>query len=244
VTFDEVTFGYVQGSPVLRGLSLDVSAGTSLALVGVNGCGKTTLARLLLRTHDVWGGQVRLDGVPVDQLDVSQLRRAIALVFEDPITFSGSVRDNIAMGCPEASDDEIEAAGRAALIHDFVTKLPEGYDTLLGENGLLLSGGQRQRLSVARAIVRRPRVLVLDDATSALDPDSQHALGESLRAVMQGRTTLMISHRLETVLLAEQVAVIGNGTVVAHGPTDDLIDHPAVQAALRPDRQPARAAQS
>ena len=227
-----VTFGYVPGEPVLKGLDLDLAGGTSLALVGASGAGKTTVARLLMRTHDAWSGGVLLDGAPVNELELSQLRRCIATVFQEPIALGGTVRDNIAMGLPGATDEQILAAARLALVDDFVRDLPEGYAAPVGEQGLLLSGGQRQRLSVARAIVRDPRVLVLDDATSALDPDSQQALGESLRAVMRGRTTLLISHRLETALLADEVAVVADGQIVARGPSRAMVSHPAFREAL------------
>ncbi len=223
VTFDHVTFGYLRSEPVLGDFSLTVRPGETLALVGPSGSGKSTVALLLPRFYEVQAGCVRLDGVDVRDVTLDSLRRQIGVVFEESFLFSETVRVNIAYGRPDASDQEVVAAARAAEAHDFIVGLPEGYDTLLGEGGLTLSGGQRQRLALARALLTDPRVLVLDDATSAVDSRVEEDIHATLRRLMQGRTTLLVAHRRSTLRLADRIAVLERGRVVDTGTHDELL---------------------
>jgi ATP-binding cassette subfamily B protein len=222
--FEAVSFRYSAGLPlVLDGFDLHVPAGQSVALVGATGAGKSTVARLIPRFYDATGGRVLLDGVDVRDLQVRDLRRAVGIVFEETFLFSSSIGDNIAFAQPDASLEAIERASRLAGAHDFVTELPEGYDTLIGERGYSLSGGQRQRIAIARAILADPRVLILDDATSSVDPTKEHEIRDALAEVMEGRTTIVIAHRPATIALADRVVLIGDGTVLADGTHDDLL---------------------
>jgi ATP-binding cassette subfamily B protein len=223
VTFDDVHFGYAADVAVLNGLSLHVAAGTSLALVGETGCGKSTLARLLIRFYDVDDGSVMLDGVDVRQLALDDLRRAVSIVFEDTLLFNDTIRGNIAFSRPDASLAEVQRAARLAGAHEFVEALPQSYDTLVGERGYSLSGGQRQRIAIARAIVADPRVLVLDDATSAVDPSKEHEIRAAMRTVMEGRTTIVIAHRPGTIALADRVVLLDAGRIAATGTHDELL---------------------
>jgi ATP-binding cassette subfamily B protein len=222
VRLDDVRFAYEPGRPVLDGLTIEIEPGTSLALVGETGAGKSTVAALLARFYDVDGGFVTIDGVDVRDLRLDDLRRSVATVFSETFLFTDTVRANIAYARPGASDDEIERAMRLAGAHDFVRRLPDGYDTMLGERGLSLSGGQRQRLAIARAIVADPAVLILDDATSAVDATKEHEIRSALGEVMHGRTTLVIAHRAATIALADRVAVIESGRVVEEGTHTEL----------------------
>ena len=223
VTFDDVTFGYLRSEPVLRGFSLTVRPGETLALVGPSGSGKSTVSLLLPRFYEVQTGAVRLDGVDVRDVTLDSLRRQIGVVFEESFLFSESVRVNIAYGRPDATDEEVVAAARAAEAHEFVAALPRGYDTRLGEGGLTLSGGQRQRLALARALLTDPRVLVLDDATSAVDARVEEEIHATLRRLLTGRTTLLIAHRRSTLRLADRIAVIDKGAVVDTGTHEELL---------------------
>jgi ATP-binding cassette subfamily B protein len=223
VRFEDVRFGYTGETPVLRGLDLMVPGGTSVALVGATGSGKSTLARLIARFYDVDGGRVLLDGVDVRDLRLDTLRRSVGIVFEDTFLFSDTVYANIALAEPSAPPERVEAAARLAGAADFIAHLPDGYDTVLGEQGYSLSGGQRQRVAIARAILADPRVLVLDDATSAVDPTKEHQIRDALRQVMQGRTTIVIAHREATVALADRVALLDGGVVVAEGTHTELL---------------------
>ena len=223
VTFEAVRFGYGSGRTVLDGFELEVPAGQRLALVGATASGKSTVAKLLPRFYDVDEGAVRLDGVDVRDLAVLDLRRAVGLVFEDTFLFSDSIAANIAFADPDASFDRIERAARLAGAHGFVTELPDGYDTEIGERGFSLSGGQRQRIAIARAILADPRVLILDDATSAVDPTKEHEIRDALAEVMAGRTTIVIAHRPATIALAERVVLVDGGRIVADGPHDELL---------------------
>ena len=197
--------------------------GTSVALVGATGSGKTTIARLIPRFYDVTGGSVSIDGVDVRDLRVHELRRAIGIVFEDTFLFNDTVRANIAFADPDASDEAVLRASRLAGAHDFITEMPDGYDSFIGERGFSLSGGQRQRIAIARAIVADPRVLILDDATSAVDPTKEHEIRDALAEVMRGRTTIVIAHRPATVALADRVVLLEDGQVVAEGTHDSLL---------------------
>ncbi|HEX3621750.1 MAG TPA: ABC transporter ATP-binding protein [Acidimicrobiales bacterium] len=223
VTFDDVTFGYLRSEPVLSGFSLTVRPGETLALVGPSGSGKSTVSLLLPRFYEVQSGRVRVDGVDVRDVTLDSLRRQIGVVFEESFLFSETVRVNIAYGRPDASDDEVVAAARAAEAHEFITGLPDGYETRLGEGGLTLSGGQRQRLALARALLTDPRVLVLDDATSAVDSRVEEEIHATLRRLMRGRTTLLVAHRRSTLRLADRIAVLDQGAVVDAGTHDELL---------------------
>ena len=239
VRFRAVRFAY-DGVPVLDGLDLDVAPGTSLALVGETGSGKSTVAALLARFYDVNAGSVEIDGKDVRELGLVELRRAVALVFEDTFLFSATVRENIAFANPEASDEDVERAARLAGAHDFVLRLPDGYETVLGERGYSLSGGQRQRIAIARAILADPAVLVLDDATSAIDATKEHEIRAALATVMRGRTTIVIAHRPATIALADRVAILADGQVVEEGTHDDLRRSPRYRRLLALEPEAAR----
>ncbi|MGH1502921.1 MAG: ABC transporter ATP-binding protein [Acidimicrobiales bacterium] len=227
--FDGVVFGYRTDAhdpaapPVLEELDLEIAPGESVALVGPTGCGKSTVARLLPRFYDVEAGSIELDGIDLRHLRLADLRRAVGLVFQETFLFSGSIRDNIGFADPDAPDERIRRAARLAGALDFIEALPAGFDTELGERGLSLSGGQRQRLAIARALVADPRVLLLDDATSAVDPDTEHEIREAMNEVMAGRTTIVIAHRPATIALADRVVVLDEGRIVATGTHAELL---------------------
>ncbi len=222
VRFERVSFAY-PGRPVLVDVDLDVPAGKTLALVGHTGCGKTTLTNLIPRFYDVSGGRVLVDGEDVRALTFASLRTHIGIVNQDPFLFSATIAENIRFGRPEATDAEVhEAAGRAQAAA-FIDVLPEGYDTIIGERGLTLSGGQRQRIAIARALVMNPRILILDDATSSVDVETEFKIRVALAEVMRGRTTFIIAHRPSTISLAEEIVVLDHGRVVEHGTHGELI---------------------
>ena len=223
VRFEGARFAYGGGPPVLDGFDLTVRAGESVALVGATGSGKTTVSRLLPRFYDLDEGRILLDGVDVRRLRLRELRGAIGIVFEETFLFSDSVAANIAFADPEASQEEIERAARLAGAVEFIGHLDEGYATRIGERGYSLSGGQRQRIAIARAILADPRVLILDDATSAVDPTKEHEIRDALTEVMRGRTTIVIAHRPATIALADRVVLIDGGRVVAEGTHDQLL---------------------
>jgi ATP-binding cassette subfamily B protein len=227
-----VRFGHARGQPVLDGLDLHVAPGESLALVGSTGSGKSTVAGLLARLYDPDDGAVLLDGHNVRDLRLSDVRRAVALVFEETFLFSDTVKENIRFARPNASDDEVARAAALAGAAGFVADLPDGYDTVLGERGFSLSGGQRQRVAIARAILADPAVLVLDDATSAVDATKEHEIRAALTTVMQGRTTLVIAHRPATIALADRVAVLDGGRIVEEGTHGELLRGSARYRAL------------
>ncbi|HEY2770115.1 MAG TPA: ABC transporter ATP-binding protein [Solirubrobacteraceae bacterium] len=210
--------------PALTGIDLDIAPGTTVALVGAMGSGKTALVSLLPRLYDVTGGSVLIDGADVRSVDLGSLRHEIAIVNDDPFLFSASVHDNIAYARPDATRDEVEQAARAAQADGFIQRLPQGYDTLVGERGLTLSGGQRQRVSIARALLAQPRILILDDATSSVDASTEQEIKAALREVMEGRTTFVIAHRLSTIALAEEIVVLEDGRVAARGNHNELVE--------------------
>ena len=232
VTFEDVSFAYQGGRdvPVLDGLSLTIAAGESVALVGATGSGKSTVARLLPRFYDIDGGRIALDGVDVRDLALRDLRQAIGIVFEETFLFSDTIANNIAFADPEATDEQIHRAARLAGAHEFISALPEGYRTEIGERGFSLSGGQRQRLAIARAILADPRVLILDDATSSVDPTKEHEIRDALAEVMVDRTTIVIAHRPATIALADRVVLLDQGRMVAQGTHTHLL---ATNAAYR-----------
>ena len=223
VSFDGVRFGYDAAAPVLDGFNLDIEPGSSVAIVGSTGSGKSTLARLLVRFYDPQAGAIRLDGVDLRELAVHDVRRSVGLVFEDTLLFHDTVAANIAFANPDADPDTIRRAAELAGAADFVDDLPDGYDTILGERGFSLSGGQRQRIAIARALVSDPSVLILDDATSAVDPSKEHEIRAAMRTVMDGRTTIVIAHRPGTIAMADRVVLIDAGRVAASGTHDDLL---------------------
>jgi ATP-binding cassette subfamily B protein len=234
ISFDDVTFRYPArpDSSALDHVSLSVRPGETVALVGPSGAGKTTILQLLMRFYDPQSGAVRLDGIDLRELDRMAFRRAIAMVPQDPVIFATSARENIRFGRPEATDAEVEAAARAAAAHDFITGLPEGYDSFLGERGVMLSGGQKQRVAIARAILRDAPVLLLDEATSALDAESERAVQQAVESLAEGRTTLVVAHRLATVKRADRIVVFDQGRIVAQGRHDDLVAQGGLYARL------------
>ncbi|MGD0602112.1 MAG: ABC transporter ATP-binding protein [Streptosporangiaceae bacterium] len=224
ISFEDVHFGYLSAEPVLRGLSLRVEPGETVAVVGASGSGKSTLALLLPRFYDPQAGSVRIGGYDVADVTSDSLRAAIGLVMEDSFLFSATVGENIAYGRPDATADQIVAAAQAAQAHEFIARLPKGYDTMVGEQGLTLSGGQRQRVALARALVTDPRLLLLDDATSAIDPRLEAEIHAALREVMRGRTTLIIAHRRSTLNLADRIVVLDQGRVADTGTHEELTE--------------------
>jgi ATP-binding cassette subfamily B protein len=217
-----VYFAYPDGGPILQGVSLDIPAGSSVALVGHTGCGKSTLMRLLPRFIEPSSGRISIDGQDVSEVTLSSLRSQIGIVFEDTLLFSDSIAQNIAFGRPDAHEEEIVRAAVVAQAHDFIEELPEGYDTIVGENGYTLSGGQRQRIAIARAILMSPRILILDDATSNVDARVEAAIRKGLRHAMTDRTTIIVARRPQTAALAERVAFMRAGRIVDEGTHDQL----------------------
>jgi ATP-binding cassette subfamily B protein len=223
VSFAGVTFAYGNSAPVLRDLDLEISGGEAVALVGATASGKTTIARLIPRFYDVREGTVRIDGADVRTARLRDVRRAVGIVFEDTFLFSDSVRNNIAFADPDAPLDAVVRAAQLSGADDFVRDLPDGYDTVIGEHGYSLSGGQRQRIAIARAVLADPRVLILDDATSSVDPTKEHEIRAALAEVMHGRTTIIIAHRPATIALADRVVLLDGGNVIADGTHEELL---------------------
>ena len=221
--FREVRFEYSSGETILNGISFTLLAGEVLALVGPSGVGKTTLVNLLPRFYDVSDGSVEIDGADVRGFKLRSLRDKIAMVTQDVILFNDTIRTNIAYGNPKATEEDMRSAARAALVDDFVSGLPEGYETVIGERGLRLSGGERQRISIARALLKDAPILILDEATSSLDTESEALVQRALANLMEGRTTIVIAHRLSTVRRADRILALSDGCVVEQGTHDELI---------------------
>jgi ATP-binding cassette subfamily B protein len=224
IRFEDVSFSYLPDRPVLEQLDLALDAGTTVALIGHTGSGKTTLASLVPRFYDVDSGRVLVDGVDVRDVRLASLRGSIGAITQDPFLFSTTVRENIAFGRPELTDDDVERVARLAQAHEFVERLPQGYETVIGERGITLSGGQRQRIAIARALAVDPRILILDDATASVDATTEARIRAGLREVMQGRTTLIIAHRLSTIALADEIVVLDSGRIAARGTHDELFE--------------------
>jgi ABC-type multidrug transport system fused ATPase/permease subunit len=224
IRFEGVSFEYLEGRPVLHRVDLALEPGSTVALIGHTGAGKTTLASLVPRFYDATTGRVLVDGVDVRDVSLNSLRRAIGVIPQDPFLFSTSVRENIAFGQAGMTDEEVERVARLAQAHEFVERMPQGYDTVIGERGITLSGGQRQRVAIARALAVDPRILILDDATASVDATTEARIRAGLREVMRGRTTLIIAHRLSTIALADEIVVLDGGRVAARGTHAELIE--------------------
>jgi subfamily B ATP-binding cassette protein MsbA len=223
VVFDHVSFGYGPDRLVLRDLDLRIGAGETLALVGPSGSGKTTLVGLIPRLWDVTSGTIRVDGMDIRDVTVASLRERIGLVAQEAVLFGGTVAENIRDGRLDATDAEVEAAARDANAHDFISALPERYDTVVGDRGMRLSGGQRQRVAIARAILKDPPILLLDEATSSLDNESERLVQDALDRLKVGRTTIIVAHRLSTIRAADRIAVLDDGWLVELGTQDELL---------------------
>ncbi|MEK6216293.1 MAG: ATP-binding cassette domain-containing protein, partial [Boseongicola sp.] len=234
VSFDDVTFRYPARPEIaaLDGVSFAIEPGETVALVGPSGAGKTTVIQLLLRFYDPDGGRVLLDGHGLTEVTRSDFRKSIALVPQDPAIFATTARDNIRFGRPDATDVEIEAAARAAAAHEFLAALPQGYDTYVGERGIMLSGGQKQRIAIARAILRDAPILLLDEATSALDAESELLVQSAVETLARDRTTIIVAHRLATVKKADRILVFDEGRIVATGTHDNLVADGGLYARL------------
>lgn len=222
VEYDNVSFGYNGEGNVLHDISFDIKPGEKVALVGESGGGKTTITSLLLRLYDTTSGEIRVDGVPVTAVRQSSLREHIAVVFQDPALFSGTIRENIAYAKPHATELEIIQAAKAANAYDFIKKLENGFDTEIGERGLKLSGGQKQRIAISRAVLKDAPILVLDEATSSLDSRSEHLVQQALNRLMKGRSTLIIAHRLSTIAHVDRIVTLKDGRVDEVGTPDEL----------------------
>jgi ATP-binding cassette subfamily B protein len=219
VRFENVTFRYngKTSDPVLKGIAFDAKPGQTVAILGSTGSGKSSLVHLIPRFYDVDDGRVLVDGIDVREIDQEALRRKIGVALQDVVLFSGTIRDNIRYGCPDAGDEEIIAAAKAAHAHDFIVAFPEGYDTQLGQRGVNLSGGQKQRIAIARALLLKPTILILDDSTSAVDVETEAKIQTALETIMRDRTSFVIAQRISTVLNADKILVLDDGQIAAEG---------------------------
>ncbi|MEM6312101.1 MAG: ATP-binding cassette domain-containing protein, partial [Pseudomonadota bacterium] len=234
IQFDQVRFTYPTrpGSYALQDVSLTIAPGETVAFVGPSGAGKTTIIQMLLRFYDPDSGTISIDGRDIAKLRKEDFRQEIALVPQDPVIFANTARENIRFGRPDASDDDVEAAAKAAAAHEFISELPDGYDRDVGERGVMLSGGQKQRIAIARAILRDAPILLLDEATSALDAESERAVQEAVDHLSRDRTTLIVAHRLATVKKADRIVVLDQGRIVATGRHDQLVADGGLYARL------------
>ncbi len=223
ITLQDVRFGYIPGETILNSVNLDIAPRSTVALVGPTGVGKTTLAGLIPRFYDVDGGRICIDGIDIRRLSLDSLRAQISIVLQDVFLFHGTVRDNILFGRADAAQEEVIAAAHVANAHDFISQLPQGYDTIIGERGVKLSGGQKQRLSIARAVLKDAPILILDEATSSVDTETEQLIQQALDRLIQGKTTLVIAHRLSTIRSANQIVVLGNGGIAERGNHDALM---------------------
>jgi ATP-binding cassette subfamily B protein len=233
VKFENVTFRYFGGGdPVLKNVTFTANPGETIALLGATGSGKTTIINLLPRFYDPTEGKITIDDHDLRDVKLESLRSKIGIVLQETTLFSGSIRDNIAFGKPDASQVEIEAAAKAAQAHDFITSFPEGYNTHVGERGTTLSGGQKQRVAIARALLLNPRILILDDSTSSVDLNTEAQLQRALEVLMQGRTSFVIAQRISTVMNADKILVLDRGEIVAEGKHKDLMEDSAIYAEI------------
>ncbi|QAY66101.1 ABC transporter ATP-binding protein [Paenibacillus protaetiae] len=223
VRFEHVTFNYPDKQPALIDINIDAPAGSVIGLLGATGSGKSTIIQLLMHAYNVKNGRITLDGIHIQEMDVQHLRSQIAPVFQETFLFSSSIRNNIAYGVKDVTQEQIEYAAKLAKAHDFIMELPLGYDTVVGERGLGLSGGQKQRIAIARALIRNPRILILDDATSAVDMETEHEIQAGFKELMAGRTTFIIAHRISSLRHADEIIVLDNGRIVQRGTHDQLI---------------------
>jgi ATP-binding cassette subfamily B protein len=230
--FENVDFAYSNGAVVLRDINMVIEPGETIAVVGQTGSGKSTLMKLLLRFYSPTGGCIKLDGVDLASFRTPDLRRAFGLVSQDVFLFHGSVAENIAYGRPGAGPEDIEAAAKAAEAHEFIQQLPQGYDTIVGERGQKLSGGQRQRISIARAVLKDPPLLILDEATSAVDNETEAAIQRSMQVITRGRTTLVVAHRLSTIVSADRIYVLDQGRITEQGSHAELVRADGTYASL------------
>jgi ABC-type transport system involved in Fe-S cluster assembly fused permease/ATPase subunit len=244
VSFKDVKFHYAENRPILKGISFDTPAGTTTAIVGASGAGKSTISRILFRFYNIASGTVSIDGQNVTGLTQKSVRKHIGVVPQDTVLFNDTIRYNIRYGKPDATDAEVEEAARLAQIHDFILALPEGYDTEVGERGLKLSGGEKQRVAIARTILKNPSILLLDEATSALDSHTEQGIQAALRQVSEGRTTLVIAHRLSTVIDADEILVMNAGEIVERGSHKDLIEMNGAYKAMWDRQQEATEAKA
>jgi ATP-binding cassette, subfamily B, bacterial len=224
IRFEDVEFEYRAGQPVVRDFTVTVAGGSVVALVGRSGAGKTTVTDLVARFHDPTRGRILVNGTDIREFRLSTYRDLLAIVQQDVFLFDGSARDNIAYGRKDATDAQVEDAARRANAHEFIERLPQGYETTIGERGVKLSGGQQQRLAIARAVLARPQILILDEATSNLDTESEQLIQAAMSALLAGRTTFVIAHRLSTISLADEIVVLEDGALLAHGTHDELLE--------------------
>jgi ATP-binding cassette subfamily B protein len=223
VTFDAVRFGYDKSNPVLKNMSFDVKAGEMIGFVGRSGAGKSSTINLICRFYEPDGGRILVDGVPLNEINIANYRSQIGIVLQEPFLFNGTIAENIAYGKPDASLEEIMVAARAANAHDFIVSKPDGYDSVVGERGVQLSGGEKQRISIARAILHNPRILILDEATSSVDVETERQIQEAIGRLVEGRTTFAIAHRLSTLRNADRLIVLERGEIVEMGTHEELM---------------------